>query len=64
MEKVIVYCESHGAGRRFYPERAGQQVGYRLASDFQKPENADVVMYQKDYEDIKLAYTKKKKKKK
>lgn len=62
--KVIVYADTIRQARAFYPEREGQAVGYRIASEFTKPETADLVLYAKEYLDIEIAYADKPKVKK
>lgn len=62
--KVLVYADTVREARKFYPTRAGQAVGYRVAEEFQEPEKADLVLYAKEYIDIEAAYLGEKPKKK
>ena len=54
--KTLVYCETIRKGRRFYPERSDEAVGYRLAREFTECEEADMVLYDGDFPEIKEAY--------
>ena len=45
--KVLVYGETIREARRFYPEREGEAVGYRLLSEI-TDEEADKVLYTKE----------------
>lgn len=54
--KVLVYADSVREARNFYPERAGQAVGYRVASEFKECEDCDLVLYAKEYIEIEQAY--------
>jgi hypothetical protein len=56
MKKVLVYADTVREARRFYPEREGVAVGYRLASEFTKPEKADEVLFVREYPEIENAY--------
>lgn len=62
-EKVIVYGKTEREARRFFKPSAGQTVSYRAASDFIKPEKADIVFYAGNFPEIKEAYDKKSKSK-
>jgi hypothetical protein len=62
--KVLVYADTVREARNFYPTRAGQAVGYRVAGEFDKPEKADLVLYAKEYTEIEAAYLGDKPKKK
>lgn len=56
MIKVIVYADTVREARRFYPEREGEAVGHRAASDFIECEDADLFIYAKEYSEIQEAY--------
>jgi hypothetical protein len=62
--KVLVYADTLREGRKFYPTRHGQAVGYRLAGEFKEVEKADLVLYAKEYPEIESAYLGDKPKKK
>ena len=62
--KVIIYADTVREGRKFYPSRSGQEIGYRVAGEFNGVEKCDMVMYAKDYPDIEKAYDEKPKDKK
>jgi hypothetical protein len=56
MIKVLVYADSVREARRIYPEREGEAVGYRVASEFTHPEPADMIIHAKEYPEIQEAY--------
>lgn len=56
MKKVIVYADTIRDARRFYPERDGVAVGYRIASEFEAVEKADEVLFAGEYPEIEKAY--------
>jgi hypothetical protein len=56
MIKVIVYADTVREARRLYPEREGEAVGYRVASEFTECEDADLVIHAKEYPEIQEAY--------
>lgn len=60
--KVVIYADTVREARKFYTPKPCETVAYRIASDFTKPEKADLVLYAREYPEIEKAYQNKKEK--